>query len=327
MLTFVTSLRRTLADREARARAWLTTRQRFEYVLFRAAVAIVRAVPLDTIAPIAAILSREFWIRNKRHRRALANIAKAMPELSPERREAIIRSMWENVGRVIAEAAHAHRFIAEPNRLDPVDMEILDGYAETRGLYLIVSLHTGNWEIALLRQMLLGFQPAAFYRIVENPLVDDYIRQARKRIIPGGLFAVRNTRDGRSSVDSTSRAMVSCLRQGLPIGVLADHRDHDGINVTFFGQEVRVSRVPVTLALQFNAPLCVGRTIRIGRQSRFIGDGVVIDIPRTADRHADIQAATAAIFRQFEIWIRQYPDQWLWSQAPFVTSAEVYAQT
>jgi lauroyl/myristoyl acyltransferase len=40
-------------------------------------------------------------------------------------------------------------------------------------------------------------------------------------------------------------------------------------------------------------------------------------MPRTRDRDEDIRAATAAIFRQFEAWIREAPEQWLWFNTRF----------
>jgi KDO2-lipid IV(A) lauroyltransferase len=326
MMSIARRLAPWFSDAHLRRERLREGRQSLEYVGFRAIVALVRSLPIDVATSVVAAICRAYSVRTRRHRRALANLALAMPELSSAERERIVRAMWENVGRVIAEAAHVSKFLAEPHRLDCIDMRVLDDYEEKRGLYLIVSLHTGNWEIGLLRQMLRGFQPAAFYRIVDNPHIDDYLRRSRERIMPGGMFAVRNARGGRSSAENTSRAIVTCLRKGLPIGILADHRDHDGIVVRFFGQDVRVSRVPATLALQFNAPLGVARTVRIGRSSRFMGDGTPIEVPKTGDRQADIHAATQAIFRQFEAWIREYPEQWLWSQAPFLTSAEVYSR-
>jgi hypothetical protein len=44
-------------------------------------------------------------------------------------------------------------------------------------------------------------------------------------------------------------------------------------------------------------------------------------VRRTKNRREDIRAATAAIFRQFESWIREAPEQWLW----FNTRSEIAA--
>jgi KDO2-lipid IV(A) lauroyltransferase len=40
---------------------------------------------------------------------------------------------------------------------------------------------------------------------------------------------------------------------------------------------------------------------------------VELKIPRTRDISADVRAATAAMQLQFEAWIREAPEQWMWS--------------
>jgi KDO2-lipid IV(A) lauroyltransferase len=38
-----------------------------------------------------------------------------------------------------------------------------------------------------------------------------------------------------------------------------------------------------------------------------------IEVPRTADRDADIAEATRRIHALFEQWIREHPEQWMWA--------------
>ena len=309
------------------AKLWLgarpTTRRLkhiLEYLVYRMALACVRLVPLDRAASILASLCRRYSSRSRRHLRALANLERAFPEKAAVEREAIALAMWENVGRVIAEAAHINTFLSEPHRYDPIDMRLLDVYLPGRGLSIVASLHTGNWEIGLLPSFLRGFKPAAFYRTIANPYVERHVKASREKIYCSGLFPVRGEVQGRVRADMRSRQLDDCLRRGAPVGILTDQYDHDGIVVPFFGSGIRVSRGPATLAIQFRARLCVARTVRIGRHSCFIGEAVEITLPDSGDRHANVHAATAAIMRHFETWIRQFPEQWLWSQAPFTAS-------
>jgi KDO2-lipid IV(A) lauroyltransferase len=298
-----------------------------EYVAFRLFYGAIRLFPLDFVAPVLATATRLVCTGTRRHRRALANLKCAFPNMPEREREAIALAMWENVGRVIAEAAHLDRFLAEPHRLDCIDMRELDEYLPRRGLYFVASLHTGNWEIGLLHSQRRGYRPAAFYRVVANPYVDRFLKASRERIYEGGLFPVRGEMAGKVPAEFRSRQLVAALRTGVPIGILADHHDGDGILVPFFGHGVRVSRAAATLALQFGARLSVARSIRLGRQSRFIAEAIEIPVPDTGDRQADIQALTTVIMGHFEEWIRQFPEQWLWSQAPFVDSDGVYMGT
>ena len=40
---------------------------------------------------------------------------------------------------------------------------------------------------------------------------------------------------------------------------------------------------------------------------------IELKIPRTKDQGADIRNAMADMQKQFELWIRDYPEQWMWS--------------
>jgi KDO2-lipid IV(A) lauroyltransferase len=66
------------------------------------------------------------------------------------------------------------------------------------------------------------------------------------------------------------------------------------------------------LARRVGARLWVGRCVRIGTQSRFKIVVREVKVPWTTDANADIQTITAEIQKQFEIWIREHPDQWMW---------------
>ena len=55
---------------------------------------------------------------DRRHQRALDNLAIAFPEKSLAEREAIALGMWENLGRVMAETMQIDRIIADPERID-----------------------------------------------------------------------------------------------------------------------------------------------------------------------------------------------------------------
>lgn len=304
----------------------IARRARFilEYMVFRLAIGAIRLIPLDRASDILAVLTRWFCAGSRRHRRALANLSCAFPEMTEGERSQIAMAMWENVGRVIAEAAHIDRFLVEPHRLDGIDMRELDEYGPKRGVNIVASLHSGNWEIGLLHSQRRGYRPAAFYRVVANPYVEKFLRASRERIYDGGLFPVRGEMGGSFPAELRSRQLVAALRSGVPLGILADHREDGGILVPFFGHSVYASRAAATLALQFRARLCVARTIRLGRQSRFMGEAIEIPMPNTGDRQADILALTTTIMSYFESWIRQFPEQWLWSQAPFVASDGLY---
>src|SRR5688572_16377371 len=96
----------------------LDLQHRVEYGALRLLAGLIRSLPLDAGANLSGRLWRLIAPLNRRHKRALANLAIAFPEKSEAEREAIARAMWENLGRVMAETMQIDRLIAEPDRIE-----------------------------------------------------------------------------------------------------------------------------------------------------------------------------------------------------------------
>ena len=90
-------------------------RYRIEYLGLRLIVALVRAAPWTSPSPFLAKSGGCIAPYDRRHKRALDNLAIAFPDMTRAEREAIARGMWENLGRVMAETMQIDRIIADPD--------------------------------------------------------------------------------------------------------------------------------------------------------------------------------------------------------------------
>jgi KDO2-lipid IV(A) lauroyltransferase len=288
-------------------------------------------LPLD----VATFLSAKAWAfiapKTFRHGRALRNLELAFPEKTPEERERIARDMWANLGRVMAETFLLDRILDDPSRMEIENPELLARYRGKMGAAICASLHMGNWELAMWPLTQAGAKPAAVYRLVENPLVDLYLRSKRKKLYPGGLFA-RGSAGGLKAGHDTARMIGAYVRSGGRLGFLADLYDWKGAEVAFFGRTTRASVVPAMMARRVGARLWAGRCVRVGSQSRFKILIREMKVPRSADADADIRWIAAEMFRQFEEWIRENPEQWMWANkrwpervAQGAASAKIFA--
>src|SRR5205814_7970153 len=95
-------------------------RYRAEYIALRLVEALVRAVPLDVGVNVSAKAWRLIARFDRRHQRALDNLAIAFPQKTPQERQAIALAMWENLGRVMAETMQIDRILADPTRIEIV---------------------------------------------------------------------------------------------------------------------------------------------------------------------------------------------------------------
>lgn len=290
----------------------LTIRHLLEYGLLRLIIATVRAFPLDMAREFSAKGWRLLAPYGRRHQRALDNLAIAFPEKTLEQRQAIAMEMWGNLGRVMAETMLLDRILKEPDRIVIENPELLGRYAGKMGAAVTCSLHMGNWELAMWPLTQIGAKPAAVYRLVDNPYVDLYLRSKREDLYPGGLFA-RGRAQGMKLGHDTARMIASYVREGGRLGFLADRFERKGVKVPFFGKPAGSNVVPAMLARRAGARLWAGRCIRVGHSSRFRVRLTEIKVPWTDDPTADVTAALTSLQAQFEAWIRENPEQWMWS--------------
>ena len=291
----------------------LDLRHRLEYALLLILVGFVRLMSIDTAAELSGRMWRIIAPRLRRHRRALANLAIAFPDKSQAEREAIARAMWENLGRVMAETMLIDRLILQPERIEIANPEMFARYKGKVGPVIGASLHMGNWELAIWPLVIAGAKPAAVYRTVKNPYVDRYLRHQRRDLYPGGLLGKGKVDGNREEGQKTARLIMDYVRNGGRLGVVCDLYDKTGLPVPFFGQPARSVTIPAMIARRIGARIWLARCLRVGTASRFRIEIKELKVPRTANAGEDVKWITAAMQREFEAWIREVPEQWMWS--------------
>ena len=118
---------------------------------------------------------------------------------------------------------------------------------------------------------------------------------------------------GKQEGQKTARIITDYVRKGGRLGIISDLYDHYGIAVPFFGEPAKSTPMPAMIARRVGSRLWMVRIIRLGRASRFELHVKELKVPHTRNQIEDIQKVTAAIQKQFEDWIREYPEQFVWS--------------
>jgi Kdo2-lipid IVA lauroyltransferase/acyltransferase len=275
-----------------------------EGLFARLAFAFFRLLPLDAASALGGALARAIGPRLGISKRARVNLRRAMPDLSEAEITRIVRGMWDNLGRVVAEYPHLDAFkVYEPGGRVTVEgvREVIDARGtETR--FIFFSAHFGNWEIATLAATQAGFDVLAIYRAPNNPFVDELINEARS--VSGGELVPKGSAAGRRA--------IGALAEGKHICMLVDQKMNDGIPVPFFGRDAMTTPALARLALRYNCVVLPCRVERVrGATFRLVADPP-IPLPRTGDIQADIMTLMTAVNATVEGWIRQRPEQWFW---------------
>lgn len=281
---------------------WLSIRYRLEYLAFRTAARLFLALGLERASTLSGGLWRRFAPLFKRHKRALAQLALAFPEKSEAEREAICRGMWDNLGRDFAEAFFL-RQLAQGDRIGFERIEAFEHWASLPGGKVACAAHLANWELTILQATRIGLKPWSIYQRIKNPLVDRDVVAMRSFLYSGGLVA---------KSPSLPRQFLRVIRDGGTVGLLADLRDNNGVDVPFFGRPAPSTAFPALLAQAAGTPILVSCMRRLPGV-RFVQTFDLVDVPDTGDRRADLAAATARVQAVFEAFIREAPEQWMWA--------------
>jgi Kdo2-lipid IVA lauroyltransferase/acyltransferase len=260
-------------------------------------------LPLDAASAIGGALARLVgpWLGVSN--RARRNLRAALPALAAPQIEAILRGMWDNLGRVAAEYPHLRhiRVFETDGRVETRGLEHLDQALAAGRRVTLFGGHLGNWEIAALAAGQYGLDIAQIYRAANNPLIDRLIARLRGEsgeLIPKGAIA--------------SRRAVAALRRGGHVSLLADQKLNEGIAVPFFGRPAMTAPALALLALRFDCAVLPARVERLhGAHFRLTLDPP-LDLPRTGDRDADVAALMRMVNETLEGWIRERPEQWFW---------------
>jgi len=266
-------------------------------------IAALQCLPLRTASALGGALGRSIGPRLAVSNRARRNLSAAFPELPIPQIEAVLRGMWDNLGRVAAEYPHLRRIrIFDPgSRVETCGIEHLERALATGRRVILFGGHLANWEIAALAAGQYGLDIAQIYRAANNPLVDRMIARLRggdSELIPKGAVA--------------SRRAVAALRRGGHVSLLADQKLNEGIAVPFFDRPAMTAPALATLALHFDCAILPTRVERLAGARFRLTLYPPLDAPRTGDRDADVLAIMTAVNQTLEAWIRARPEQWFW---------------
>lgn len=147
---------------------------------------LMRALPLDAASGLGGWVGRTIGPRIGASRRADANLRLVMPELSADGRARVIRGMWDNLGRVIAEFPHLGQLRRnEAKRPKRIEVEGIEHFLAARdgGRGVVMAIgHFGNWEVGAAVAANHGVPFTAIARPPKNPLVGRLLHRIRSSV-------------------------------------------------------------------------------------------------------------------------------------------------
>ena len=291
-------------------------RHRLEYLVFQVFVCIIDCLSPRTTAWLARSLASliHYGLPRKWTRYAVAheNLRHAFGnQYTDAEIDTLIYQMWIHLFRTIAEIVqskrklhlHSYREIIDFAEFTRTNEAICSGRR-----VLMLGGHFGNWEIGTALFGMWGFPMGIVAREMDNPYLHNWFLKQRE--ITGHRMLLKS-----GDFDE----MVALLEKGGNLGLLCDQdAGPRGVFIDFFGKPASTFKSIALLALEYDALIMVGYSIRrpdqFGEQlwSRFeVGCEEVID-PRDVQSHDPVGEITREFTAALERAIRRAPEQYFW---------------
>src|SRR5579871_2150342 len=279
------------------------------YIIARAVIAFVQALPLTIVARLGrGGGGLAYWLDARHRRVALRNLTMCFgEEKSADEIRAIAKENFRRIGENFACAAKTASMTYEqlkPHVEFVGDKRILAPPAGEKPPSLIIAIgHFGNFELyARFGQFCPAFQCATTYRGLRQPSLNRLMQDLRER--SGCLYFERRT-DGAA-------LKLAMSKPGLLLGLLTDqHGGDNGLRIPFLGHDCSTTPAPAVFALRYHCALHTGICYRVGLARWRIEGG-----PEIPTHENGVARSTEAIMldvnRAFEVALRRDPANWFW---------------
>ena len=231
-----------------------------------------------------------------------SNIRKAMPNLTVEEMNDIIKKMWGNYGRILSEYVFIKNIRNHNlnNNIKIKGQKILDEIKRNNDPVIFVSGHFNNFELMAMHIEKSGINLSAVYRPLNNKFLNPIMEFIRKKYIcrkqiKKGIFGTKQ--------------LLKLFKNKTSIALMIDQRVSQGIKSKFFNDEALTTTIPAQFVKKFK---CKVVPIYIERINN-IDFNITIHNPIKYSEIETVESITHDLNGVLEKMILKNPEQWIWS--------------
>ncbi|MEE3328417.1 MAG: lysophospholipid acyltransferase family protein, partial [Myxococcota bacterium] len=275
--------------------------------------ASLRNVSPERAIPLGAVCGR--WalrFGGSGARTARVNLALAFPDKSERERERLLKDIYANIGRVVAELA----LLQGPHReelLSGVHIEGLEHLAaaeavSSSGAVMVMTAHFGSWDLCAAALSDQGHPLTVVHRGFPNPELEAMFSEIR-----GGREGdLEELKMGPRAVTG----VLGALRRGRKLVILADQnaKPDEGVFVPFFDVLAATRSAPALIAMRRGVPVLPAFVFREGESARHtVRLFPHLDLNSLSGEPEEVlEAAVGQMTRSIEDAVRMAPDHWRW---------------
>lgn len=277
------------------------------YAALRVGLFVLFRFSVNANLRFARFLGRMLWkFYNRGRIRAIDNLRFSFPEKDEQWYEETGRRSFEQIVMLIVDIFFTSRLVKRDNwqkyssykNIERVKWIMQGGQG-----VLLLAAHYGNFEIMGYMIGLFGFNIYSIARPIDNPFMNKYLLSLRKHT-------------GQKIIDKKGATdkMEEIVKEHASIGFIADQdAGRKGVFVDFFGRKASTYKSIGLLAMQYNMPIAVASSRRVGNKFFFEVEINRIIFPEEwADKDDPLTWITQEYVKATEDFIRQDPSQYWW---------------
>lgn len=275
-------------------------------ILFKIAGPLIRALGESWAMFLGRRLGDLFYLLDVKHRSiAYSNLKVAFGRvLSLQALCALTRRFYQTYGQNFLEIFFIPRinpeYIKKYVTIEGLDY-VREALSHGKGVILL-GIHEGSWELSNIIAINAGLPFAVFVRGQRYPrlnrLLNAYRIKRGCRIIPR---------------ESGIEGLIQALKENRVVGMTLDQGGKSGVGREFFGKTASLSSGAVKLALKYETKIIPAFFVRIKGPYFKIILGPPYTLERRLDKEEEIRLNLAGLASIFENYLKQYPQEYLWT--------------
>lgn len=275
------------------------------YLFFRAIIAVFHIIPFRLLYGISDVLFPfVYHILKYRRKVARGNLAGSFPEKSERELLEIEKKFYRYFCDLLLESLKgitmpAKQIIRRHKMMNP---EFADLYINKKQSIIALTAHYGNWEWGSFSGSLqINYPVYAFYKPLNNPYIDSYIRKRRAKFNTV-LLTIKRTFDSFQQFKDKPVAYIMVADQNTS-------NPREAYWVNFLNRETAGLHGPEKYARLYNYPILY---IDIQRKKRGYYE---LFLSKITDDPSSLPEGkiTEIYFKKLEEIILEKPEYWLWT--------------
>ena len=274
----------------------------FEYIFILILLIIFKIIGYKNASDLGEKIGKIIGPLFRSKKKIINNLKNSNIGENEDERKKIIKTMWGNYGRILAEYPYLKKFNEKTyNKYISIEgIEYLEEIKKNKKKVVFVSGHFNNFELMAMQIENSGIDLAAIYRPLNNIFLNKTMEKIRKNYI-----CKVQIKKGKSG----TRDLLKHFKKGYSIALMIDQRVSEGAQVKLFNNNAYTTTIPAQIVKKYNCEVVPVYIYRLNK-SFF---KMIVYKPIKFEKDISIENITQELNYKLEKMIIKNPEQWIWS--------------